>query len=477
MSILTASSRGVPPIEPADLPWAHDLHDSNTVVEKATPAAASTGPLNGRAPLGSSQSALRASPQIPPNRSFSTSVLLGNVSVTISLPGMAKRVAVPNVPRKLHTLLPQHRPPLRRDKPVRVSLPDQMARYVFPSKDRSFIFIPRAMRPNQHAFVRGRGRGSFAGSRRTSIFGGSTYSPSIAMSRRSSLAGASQSGVHSPIGGNVPKYGFQAGELGKPVVRLPPMARPMASGAVPMHGYGSQPPLQPGPYPQAPLQQSQQIILPMHQPRPQKTVSVADIESPAKFPFNPPQPQQEQPFHQQVPNEVEHAAMYNHHSRQPSHPSQPSGTPSQIPERAIYAPSFQPYGYPPPQSYYAAPYPPATMFYPSMDGGIPDFSGVVAPAVMAPTFVPGAPYMMAPPPPPPPPPPPAADSSTQNGMVAHESNGMVYYYDPTQVQEQAAGEAPQQGFHVAPTLGMGGMMTPPAYFYPPAPNGMYFAPQ
>jgi hypothetical protein len=226
----------------------------------------------------------------------------------------------------------------------------------------------------------------------------------------------------------------------------------------------------------------------MHQPRPQKAVSVADIESPATFAYNPPQQQQEQPFHQQVPNDVnaqpfgESSVTFNSHSRRPSHPSQPSGTPlPHIPERAIFAPSFQPYAFAQPTGYFAAPYPPGALFYPPMGGEIPGYSGAgapaaMAPAAMAPAFVPGAPYILAPPPPPPP----TTDAGAPGGTVAHESNGMVYYYDSSQLQQAASSGVPQP-YSVAPSggvVGMGGMITPPAHFYyPQAPNGVYFGPQ
>lgn len=221
----------------------------------------------------------------------------------------------------------------------------------------------------------------------------------------------------------------------------------------------------------------------MHQPRPQKAVSVADIESPATFSYNPPQQQQEQPFHQQVPNDVNvqtfsDSVTFNSHSRRPSHPSQPSGTPlSHIPERAIYAPSFQPYAFAQPTGYFTAPYPPGALFYPPIGGEIPGYSGAGASTVMAPAFVPGAPYILAPPPPPPPP---TTDAGTPGGTVAHESNGMVYYYDSSQLQQAASSGVPPP-YSVAPpggVVGMGGMITPPAhYYYPQAPNGVYFGPQ
>ena len=479
--------------ELTDQQWAHDLHDSTLKVEQSTLVSAPMLTVGGVILSTTRQPANAASlTPIAPNRSFSTSTVVGNVPVNVYLPGMPKRIAVKNMAKKQHTLLPQHRPPLRRDKPVRISLPDDHPRYIFPSVERSFIFIPRALRPNQQSFSRGRGRGSYAGSRRTSAYEGSTYSPSIAMSRRSSLAGVTpQNGIRSPATASFPRQSGGGPDAGKPVVRLPPMARQNMS--IPMQAppstfappafFPAQAPPQP-PQMQPIPNHNQQSNIPMHQPRPQKAVSVADIESPATFAYNTPQQQQEQPFHQQVPNDVnvqpfgESSVVFNSHSRRPSHPSQPSGTPlSHIPERAIYAPTFQPYAYAQPTGYFAAPYPPGAMFYPPMGGEIAGFSGAGAPTVMAPAFVPGAPYLLAPPPPPPPPP---TESGPQGGTVAHESNGMVYYYDSSQLQ-QAASSGVTPPYSLAPpggVVGMGGMITPPAHFYyPHGPNGVYFAPQ
>ena len=469
--------------------WAHDLHDSTLKVEQSIPASASLS--NGNGPIKASRGEpIDPAPLVPtpPNRSFSTSTVVGNVSVHVYLHGMPKRIAVKTMAKKQHTLLPQHRPPLRRDKPVRISIPDDHPRYIFPSVERSFIFIPRALRPNQQNFSRGRGRGSFGGSRRTSVYGGSTYSPSVAMSRRSSLAGgASQNGMRSPATGAFPRQTGAVAEAGKPVVRLPPMARQNMTMPMPALSSTFAPPafmpMQVQPQSQPITNQSQQSTIPMHQPRPQKAVSVADIESPATFSYNPPQQQQEQPFHQQVPTDAsvqpfgESSVTFNSHSRRPSHPSQPSGTPlSHIPERAIYAPSFQPYAFAQPPSYFAAPYPPGALYYPPMGGEIPGYSGTGPAAVMAPAFVPGAPYVLAPPPPPPS----NTDAGAQGGTVAHESNGMVYYYDSAQLQQTASSGVPPP-YSVAPSggvVGMGGMITPPGHFYyPQAPNGVYFGPQ
>ncbi|KAK6608005.1 hypothetical protein H4I96_04240 [Botrytis cinerea] len=395
------------PLEPTDVQWAHDMHE---VITEPVPTS-TNGASNG------SQRPAPATKSAPLNRSLSTTKHIGNVQIL-----------------KQYTRLPDHRPPLRRDKPVRISLPDHPPRYIFPAVDRSFIFIPRAMRPNQQGFGgRGRGRaglGSVGGySRRTSVFGGSvygsTYTPSVAMSRRSSLARE------------------------KPTLRE---NRPNA--------------------------------IPMHQPRPQKTVSVADIESPASMSFNPPQ-QSQQPFHQQVPIQI-NGNSYSHdtaqHSRQPSYPSQAStGTPlSQIPERAIHAPAFQPNPYQQPASnYYPQTYPvlqpPQGYYYPQT------FNAPMASTVGTTPFVPAQQPQQQTYNPPAPQPSEASTSQAPQNLVAQEVNGMVYYYDAAQIPAvpsfPAGYQQPQQYpmQQVGGVVGMGGMMTPsPDGFYYPQQQGVVY---
>jgi hypothetical protein len=484
---LTWCSRIPPFVEPTDQPWAHDLHDSVSIANLSKSntsqtllATTSTKPSTTLHPLS----------RDVPNRTFSTSILLGKVPVIIRLPGMQEKMTVQNVVKKKHTLLPQHRPPLRRDKPVRVSLPDQQPRYIFPSTERSFIFIPRALRPNQQGFGRGRGRNSFNPSRRTSLYGGSSYTPSIAMSRRSSLGGIVPGEGILSLGGSVltlpPGY---VAEQGKPVVRFPPPGRPIGVLPPPAESHVNGAPntavhLQPILQSHA-RQENVPDALTMHQPRPQKTVSVADIESPARFNFHPPRQQQEQPFHQQMPVPthaqvyVDDGSGYNAHARRLSHVSRPSGTPlSQIPERAIYAQPFQPFPLPSqPQAYLPPPYAPGPVFYPAMQGDMVRYSSGLGPA-LPPAFLAGShptPYMVpaatlsAPAP---------ADSNVPAGTVAHESNGMVYYYDSTQLPPSTGAPYPTPfaGAPVGGVVGMGGMMTPPNHFYYPTPNnGVYYA--
>ena len=396
--------------------WAHDLHDS----VKLDP------PKPERLPLAPSE-------PTHPNRSFSCSTQVGNVQVRVLLPAMQAPVVIPGMAVNQHTRLPHHRPPLRRDKPVRISLPDRPPRYIFPVVDRSFIFIPRALRPNHQGFGRGRGKGSFSG--RTSLYGGSVYSPSL-LSRRSSMAREfGHDGHVSPAGSVVSN---------RPVVRLPPSDAPGSYSSSPAPAHLPQPLAYP--LPPKPITQHFSSSLPIHQPRPQKQVSVADIETPAALNFNPPPQQHQQPFHQQVPRTVNGQNYADPgHARRPSHPSQ-RGTPlSQIPERAVHAPAFQ--AYPVPQPFYPMQYPP--VYY------CPPPTG---PAMAPSPFAQGQYPFVVPTGPPPP------EATSQPGMVAHESNGMVYYFDSSQLAAPTEeGSFPPVAY--APPNGY--VMPPSAVFYPP----------
>lgn len=345
-----------------------------------------------------------------PNRTFSTTTVLGNVPIQVSIPGAEKKTSASMV-KKHYTLLPQHRPPLRRDKPVRISIPDEHPRYIFPSTERSFIFIPRAMRPNQHQF-KGRGRGNFHGSRRTSMYGGSIYTPSIGMSRRPSIA-ASQtgSGIQTPTG--PPSHQFPSG-ASKPVVRMPmPGSMPFIPSTQNTEVYLGD---------NAAIIHSPPATLPMHQPVPQKAVSVADIESPT---IKAPPQQSQQPFHQQIPQ-----SMGDTQQKMPH-----------IPEGAVYAQPFQPY--PTMQhGFYGMPYAQNPMMMQPMDST--GFTMGIGGPVM--TSMQGAP-------------------NQQSGPVAHEQSGMVYYYDPLQ-QQIPPNFAPQMmNMNVMPQGG---------YYYPPFHNQMFY---
>ncbi|KAJ5819712.1 hypothetical protein N7474_005303 [Penicillium riverlandense] len=425
--------------------WAHDLHDTVAGVERP----ALKNPPASSAAVNPSMSVPTAPKSDPPNRSFSSTTLVGNVPVVIFLPGMTQPIPFPAVPKKQHTRLPQHRPPLRRDKPVRISLPGQVPRYIFPSVERSFIFIPRALRPNQQGY-RGRGRGGFyGGGRRPSYYANTVYTPSV-LSRRSSLGMApSQDGYPSPAGSAysrpamIPPRGWKA--CGPPAT---------ATTATTWNAAGTI--CRPAP-------------IPMHQPRPQKAVSVADIETPASFGFQPPRPQLEQPFHHQVP--VPARGPGPDVPRGP--PSQVSVTPlSQIPERAIHAQPFQPYTYQ--QGFYPPAYGPGAAFYPPSGSEYnPAYNGPVGPGASVPSFPPGQPPM------PYAVPPSSGEQPSQPGTVAHESGGTVYFYDANQMYSSPQYGAPSSG--PGGVVGMGGMMTPPGttYYYPQPPGGggVYYGPQ
>ncbi|KAJ5632983.1 hypothetical protein N7490_009322 [Penicillium lividum] len=438
--------------------WAHDLHD--TVAGDEPPAPKHSVPSTTR----------QAAPIVPtapksssPNRTFSNTILLGNVSVVVFLPGMTQP-KITTMAKKQHTRLPQHRPPLRRDKPVRISLPIQAPRYIFPSEERSFVFIPRAMRPNQHTY-RGRGRGGGFYPRRSSFY--SSYAPSIPPSRRTSLGMSSQDSYPSPAGSGYSRPIMMPPDGGKPIVRLPPsrpivpIGFPMAPGGMPIGAPGPMPPM---PLPHPVYRESRPAPIPMHQPRPKKTVSVADIESPDNFPFNPPQPQHEQPFHHQVPIPVG-APGQDVVARGP--PSQSSATPlSQIPERAIHAPAFQPYpSYPQPGFYSGPNYYGGGMYYPSAASDYPTYNGPMGPGASVPNFPHGQQNI-------PQAPGPSLEQASQPGTVAHESGGTVYFYDANQMYPNYGAPGPGPGSGV---VGMGGMMTPPGtgYYYPQPPGAYY----
>ncbi|KAH7384553.1 CASC3/Barentsz eIF4AIII binding-domain-containing protein [Pyrenochaeta sp. MPI-SDFR-AT-0127] len=466
------------PTEATDSPWQHDLHETVNAPGSQVQSVPSTQHVPFHQPSNGFQQSARApsgpTPKPPQTRNFSTTVHTHNALVRVYLPNMKAPIQFQNVPIKQHTRLPNHRPPLRRDKPVRISLPPAPPRYIFPTVERSFIFIPRALRPNQQGFGRGRGRfGSFGGggfsSRRTSAYGGSVYSPSVAMSRRSSIAREmGRDTLVSPAGSILSRNGGYV-DTNRPVVRLPPGGPRMPTGPAVMSPTNGT--LQPSyPLPQKPtFRENWQGQLPMHQPRPQKAVSVAGIESPASMSFNPPQQQEQQPFHQQVPAHINGAAPgaeqqpFYQHNRQLSYPSQVSnGTPlSNIPERAIHAPAFQPYaqpGFQPqafvPQGYYY-PQNPAQPQYMPPAGMVPMFvpaaqqPGYVVPVTAPPVTAPSAPT--GPP-----------------NMVAYEQNGMTFYVDSSQLYPPAPVENYAQPSYAVP--GMGGMMTP-------GPDGAYYYPQ
>jgi hypothetical protein len=222
----------------------------------------------------------------------------------------------------------------------------------------------------------------------------------------------------------------------------------------------------------------------MHQPRPQRTVSVNGIESPAASQYPPPfPPPDQQPFHQQVPIHIETNAArpelpqpFFPPGQQMPFPNAPTAsTPlSNIPERAIHAQPFQPFTQ---HGFQQAAFPgQPTYFFPTTNGQQPQYNSgaVLAPmfirsgqhggGYLVPTIAAAQPQQVQQL---------SAGSSNQGQMAAYEQNGTVYYYDPSQAYVPAEGYQPQN--FAMP--GMGGMMTqaPEGYFYPQGP--VYYPPQ
>ncbi|KAJ5971085.1 uncharacterized protein N7479_001003 [Penicillium vulpinum] len=401
--------------------WAHDLHD--TVAGEDRPAAKRPTLSAMPNPGASVPTAPRSS---PPNRSFSSTTLVGNVPVVVSLPGMASPVHFSSVPKRLHTRLPQHRPPLRRDKPLNVHLSSSPA-HCGRTKSLAVEVVEVADGTVDDVLA-------------------TTPTP---LTRRALsvvdlhlVCHLLRMGGHHLLG------------LSTPDPQFPPTLSPSSAFPPPPRPPVGIPPFGPAmamSLPHPAYRESRPAPIPMHQPRPQKTVSVADIESPATFPFvfNPPQPQHEQPFHHQVPL--------------PAHgpPSQPSATPlSQIPERAIHAPPFQPYNYHQP-SFYPPSYPSGGIYYPTSGPDYAGYNGPVGPGASVPNF-PGQPAITYS----------AGEQPPQPGTVAHESGGTVYFYDANHMY---GGPAPGQGSGPGGVVGMGGMMTPPGTtFYYPQQSGPYY---
>ncbi|KAK3392091.1 CASC3/Barentsz eIF4AIII binding-domain-containing protein [Sordaria brevicollis] len=486
-----------PPNNPADPttsgPWAHDMHEEvagprpQRQQQQPRYMPDNEGPPNGN---GVIHNAPLSNTHI--NRAMSCVKTLGNVTVRVFIPniGLGPKT-FPGISLKQYTKLPDHRPPLRRDKPVRISIPDHsfpvMPRYIFPAADRSFIFIPRALRPNNQ---RGRGKGprsvygSIGGfSRRTSVFGGSyygsAYSPSIAMSRRSSIG---RDFMMSPTGSVISRPPLPV-DANRPVVRLPPHAQQqptmIANQSMPMMepSINNLPQPQTHPLPQKPaFQDGSANALPIHQPRPQQPVSVENIEMPAQ-PTAAAPPAYQQAFHQQVPPQLES------HARNPSFQSQVSTTPlSQIPERAIHAAPFQPNNFAQP-GFYAQP---VQMMPPQQGYYYPQGMGAdMQPNAAAPAFIPGGVQMpqqmayttsgqvdpvnsQA-----------AAQNGASQGPVAQEINGMVYYYDPNTLPAMVTyPQYPTAGPTYGAPVGMGGMMAPGPdafYYQQPQPGMVYYA--
>lgn len=505
------SSQMVQAERSAEQPWKHDLHDT---INEGPPSSSLSKPTSSPHQEDRDQDdsvRLFARPVPPANQhqqriiSFSSTTLVGKVQIRVMLPGMTAHIAFSEVPWKHYVRLPNHRPPLRRDKPVRISLPGRAPQYIFPSPDRSFIFIPRQNRPNQPGYHRSyqRSVGGYGySSRRTSMYGGSVYAPSLAASRRSSLAGMSRAGAFSPT-----SFGTGLPPASRPVVRLPYNTQPFSSVTTPSATLsGNHTPtgmqIHTYPLPQQPVQFGTPTNT-VHQPRPQKAISVTGIESPALLQQqNASSSSERQPFQNQLPaHMIEQQPNFGFYSPRQQYapyapPPQQNGTSlGGIPEQAVHAPSFQPPDMPPfAHAAYYAPFAPQQSYYFSPLGS----NGYAAPLPM---YIPPQAYgitsptaqaIVAQPQPQQPPPPPIEDSNQQqtgqgdgrSDMMAHEINGMVFYTrrsDLEQQQQDSQQYQPAENF--VPSYAMPGLPPPTpapetsAYYYPPMPPQLYYPPQ
>ncbi|KAK6441728.1 hypothetical protein LTR95_002036 [Oleoguttula sp. CCFEE 5521] len=457
---------------PREPTWKHDLHE---VINEEPPAAAAPQPPSLTRDQEESARMFPKfnnhpqRPAIAPVSPQATAVLLGKVPVRVFLPGMMKAVAMQEpLAVKRHMRFPDHRPPLRRDKPVRVYLHGYGPKYIFPSAHRSFVFIPRQLRPNQRGYGNNtyqRGNISYGPhSRRTSVFGGTA-------SRRSSIAG--RDGAFSPAS-------FNSGFHGQPrqFVNLPPGGRMYSNGTSPAPLSGYQTPtgqiMHTYPLPQKPMMTGTPTVA-LHQPRPQKTISVTGIESPAALQQarRPSSSSSQQPFHNQLPAHMIEQPVYAQQQGQyyatghgydfaPQGPA--SGTPLLgIPEQAMYGQGAQPpdmyYSqYPPPQQpyYYAQPAP-MQMYMPPAGPLQQQYIAQSPTHQQAPLSHPTE-ALQAP-----------------SGMVAHESNGMVFYLPAADVAQQPSAPSateyqPAESF--VPAYAMPGLPPPTPgpeesrYYYP-----------
>lgn len=465
----------------AEQPWKHDLHD--TINEESSRPARTYHARDENSRLSSKPHGPNYGQQRA--QSFSSTKLVGKVQIRVSLAGMDEPIAFPEVPWKHYIRLPDHRPPLRRDKPVRVYLPGHAQRYIFPAAERSFIFIPRQMRPNQQGFGRNAYQRSAGGygysSRRTSMYGGSMYAASVAASRRSSFASVSRDNAFSPVGsygGNLPPS--------RQNIRMQHGQHPLFFNSTPLgHLSGHQTPIgiqmHTFPLPQQPTYQGIPTTT-VHQPRPQKTISVTGIESPAAL-QQAPGAQDAQPFQNQLPAHMNEQmslgqpslALYSPRQQFPYPQPSQSVTPlSGIPEQAYHASSFQPlmaYGAAPYYSHY--PPPPQQYFYPQGPGGyqqVPIYVPFQQGDMVSPSE-PALPQQLAIQAP--------SSGSTQadsqraaqppSGMVAHESNGMVFYLPASEAVQHTQGEGYQPAESFVPSYAMPGLPPPT-----PAPEASYY---
>ena len=283
------------------------------------------------------------------------------------------------------------------------------------------------------------------------------------------------------------------GPASRPVVRLPHGAQPFSAVHTPtgpLSGHHT-PVMQTYTYPlpQQPTFQGTPTST-VHQPRPQKAISVTGIESPALLQQQTPTHEQQQPFHNQLPSHMEQQAYGGQHQffspgHQYSYPSQTqAGTPlSGIPEQAVHAPTFQPppmgYGqspyypqYPLQQQYYYSPpnpngYPPMGMYMPQQCYMVPLPLPPSQPQQEQPQHPQQGEQAIA-----------EQQQQSQSGMVAQERNGMVFYVPQSEAQDQNQNYQPAESF--VPSYAMPGLPPPtPApdasYYYPPP--SFYGAPQ
>jgi hypothetical protein len=469
------------PEKASEMPWKHDLHE---VINEETQAAAQNKLAQQQQYREDSARIFAPRPvlpvhaprQVPPTTlSFDCTIPMAKGQARVLLPGMKSAVMGSELSIKKYIRLPNHRPPLRRDKPVRVFIPNLGPRYIFPSMERSFIFIPRQMRPNQRGFGNSNYQRNTGGhgysSRRTSMYGGSIYSASIAPSRRSSIARDTFSPVSFASG-----FGGQS----RPVVRLPHNGQFMSnttSPAGPLSGH--QTPtgqvLHTYPLPQN-VPTFNTPLSTVHQPRPQKQFSVTGIESPAALhQARTPAIDEQQPFQNQLPTHLADQQAYTQHPQAQYYPQQPqygysnqvnpAGTPlSGIPENSMNAQAYQQ------QAMYYPQYPgQQNMYYqPPMPMYMPQAQGYLGPQQQAPAQPHHEPAQrpqsqhQAPQ---------QQEDSAPSGMVAHESNGMVFYLPASEAQQQPTQEHYQPAESFVPSYAMPGLPPPT-----PAPDASYYYP-
>jgi len=499
--------------EPVETTWKHDGFEELLAAER--PKVDPQPPARPQPP-----------PRQEPLRKAAPKNERPTIQIIVNLPGMKFPITFSEVPHRTHLRLPYHRPPLRRDKPVRISIPDQPIKYIYPHHNRSFVFIPRAMRPGGSGFTGGgtlpavRRGGLHRGSTR-SIYAGSVATQSAAMSRRSSfqpdttVQPASPAQAQAPTDPPPPPPPENQGSPltteqhesteeppVKPVVKLPPPTEPLPKQLPDLSNQTNHVPSSPAnkpaalitvkpplsyPTPVPPIHDARGTpVIPMHQPRPQKTVSVADIEAPASnmhYAINSYLPPHPHGYSDMVSGTATptHGYLSNvyTHSRHPPYQSQPptAGTPlSQLPDRAVHAQPFQPncnsvpYA---PMHYYPSPQAP-THVHPGHTH--PHHASHTAMYHQSPPTYTASPQYIASPLPNGTP---TAYHSVQvqqpQQTIAQESGGTVYFYDPSTyyaayVAAQGTYGAP---LTPAPEQGMGVPNGGTVYYYPPQ-EGVYY---